>query len=924
MSRFAALVDVGDAARMSRVVLIELEPDLARRLTTSLEALGYEVASIDALDAMQRLVTDGPELAIVNLELTQGSGFSLVNRVRRNEALSAMKIVLVAEKATEAALDAHRRGPTPARAYVRRTEMMSNDDVAAAVLDESKRALAEHLPEIAYGDLVTIDGPDRSESALAKRPASFEAIIAELGSYRVLRRLRDEDAGAVFKCRDEDLRRDVVIKLMRLDGNDAERDERSKRFQREGRILALLSSPFVIAVYGAGARHGVPYLVRELLDGETLADQVAREGPLDEKTALARVKEIALGLQHAAAADVIHRDVRPDNIRVVDGRAKIARFAMGKRIDDPRITLGGVSPGDLSYVAPERTQGKEDLRGDIYSLGVTWHTLLAGKPPWPISPCLDLVRGKLVVPPVALDVARPGVNGKAAALVARMLSEDPARRPQTYDELHALLDDAANALTSTPHPAGATTQSVEPSAVFGTLRLMSVIEIVQSLELSRRTATVLLPMETGGDGRLAFDAGRLIHASVGAQHGEDAFFTLVAKKNGVFRLDYDAPSLANNISTPVTALLLEAARRADVDAASDSGASTSDANLAAAAIPPTTSTSSTPASAATTSSWSLSLPGTAEAHGADDNAVAGGGEPDFTLGPRGGEAHAMSDSAPLAATTTGARAAREHDVDLERDIDLALNRSRRVHPVLGFLAIGVVGAVCTAAGFHLPLLTAPGDAVVVDEDYASPALAVLLAKQRTQARDAKLALAAAAPKLAALEAAQASSASASEDAKKRASDAHDALVNALQPLQADIDAKRLTLRASDDGDAVIEINESALFAADAEDLSGDGKALLARVAPALQKTNASVRVEGHTDDVEPKNKSKNNWGVSGARATAVAKQLSQQGVSRVKAVALADTMPVASNRNAKGRARNRRVELHLIRSSDADTPGPGR
>lgn len=831
-----------------RVLLVELEGLLALNLTQRLTGLGLQVSSTDAAGVVERLVAEPPDLAVVSLKLSQGSGFGLVNRVLRMEALAGLKIVLVAEDTTEAALEAHKKGPTPAAAYLRRVDKLSTAAFAEQVLEAVQRLLGEQLPEVDDGDLVELEA-----GGSGQEPVSLATIIAELG-YRVLRRLRDEDGGAVFACMDEELHRPVAIKLMAplAGGEDS---ERIQRFQRERRILALLHSPHVVSVYGAGTHRGTPYLVRELIDGESLADQVAREGPLDVSAALQRVRETALGLKHAAAAGIIHRDVRPANIHVVGGHAKLARFGMGKREapDEARITRAGLQLPDTTYVAPERMRGQEDLRGDIYALGVTLHTLLAGKPPFGRAP-IDVVTGKVVEKPASLEVARPGTPASVVSLVKRLMAEDPAARPQDYGEALTLLDETMRSV-SEGAAAGEAAEPAELEAVHGTLKLMSVVEIVQSLELARKTATVTITShgETGEneepEGKLAFDGARLVHVSVGERRGEEAFYSLVTRKRGAFRVQYEPLTLEQNIQTSTTGLLLEAARRADVAA--------------------------------------MNTPDTAAP------APVTGGEPLFAFEADGGSAGDGDDL----------------------DEELPPKRPpRQVSTPVGLFAIAAVFGLAVYGGLQLPSLLP----VESDADPSTRAIVGLLDDTRARLGETRAKLAALEPKLAEFEKAKESEESAGEATRARAVEVQANLEAALKP---ELAAKRFALRLSDDGaEVVVEIGELALFAADGDEVVADGKTVLARIAGAIATlSDVHVRVEGHSDDGQPRAPHRNNWGLSGGRAMAVAKVLAEQGLSaaRVKAVALADTKPLVSNRGPKGRARNRRVELHLLPQVEA-------
>jgi flagellar motor protein MotB len=867
-----------------RVLLVELEAFLAGEVTRRLESRGLQVSAEPAPGVVESMVALPPDIAIVNVELSAGSGFGLVNRVQRMEALAGLQIVLVAERASEDAIEMHKSGPTPAAAYVRRTDAAQTGAFADEIASAVAGLLA--LPEADGADVVDLD----------KDPLA--AVILEIGGYRVLRRLRDEDGGAVFACMDEELKRPVAIKLMApaTATASAEEKERVLRFQRERRILALVQSPHVVTVYGAGthtsAKGDTPYLVRELVDGENLAEQVKREGPLAVSVALARVKETALGLRAALSAGVIHRDVRPANIHVVEGHAKLGRFGMGRRDapDEVRITqAAGLRVSDLAYLAPERTRGQEDARGDIYALGATLHFLLAGASPFAKPVPIDVVTGKRVDAPIPLDVARPGTPAPVVHLVARMLAEDPAQRPQDYDDVLRAIDDALRAVTNVPASVpssaggiGGGGDGMEPSAVHGTLRLMSVVEIAQSLELARKTATVTVQGGDEPEGTLAFDAGKLVYAFVGDLRGEDAFFALVQRKRGAFRVDYLPLAVTPNVKAALTGLILEAARRADEGRAAD---------------PTATPYAGTPAPDAGAPSVKSEL-----------------STADFMLDSR---AH-KTPNVDARSDDVGADSA-----EFTRDAIRAglMPKPQRMVPTwLGLVLIVLVAGVGgTYAGFALPPLGGGAgradDGADDPEGAADRELAAHLAHTRTELAKARAELAAAQPRLAELERAHATAQNATDDARKHAEEILAALALALDE---DVRAQRMLVRLTDDGtEALIEIGEVTLFTQDGDEASADGRAALGRIAEAVAPLghDVRVRVEGHTDDTAPRGgRHRNNWGLSGARADAVKKALTDKGlaIAAVSAVALADTKPLMPNKGPKGRARNRRIEVHVI------------
>src|SRR6188508_1260409 len=181
--------------------------------------------------------------------------------------------------------------------------------------------------------------------------------------------------GEVYRGRDPRLGRDVAIKV--LPANASSDPGRLQRFEQEARGAAALNHPNILAVYDVGVYDGVPYIVSELLDGQTLRDRLS-SGPVPVRTALDYATQIAHGLAAAHERGIVHRDLKPDNVFVTrDGLVKILDFGLAKLTADPveatatvEGTQAGVVVGTPSYMSPEQARGlPADQRSDIFSLG---------------------------------------------------------------------------------------------------------------------------------------------------------------------------------------------------------------------------------------------------------------------------------------------------------------------------------------------------------------------------------------------------------------------------------------------------------------------------------------------------------------------------------------------------------------------------
>jgi serine/threonine protein kinase len=255
---------------------------------------------------------------------------------------------------------------------------------------------------------------------------------------------------------DAELGRQVAIKRLSetLTGDEVFRE----RFVREARMAAQLSHPNIVAVYDVGEEDGVPYIVMEYVEGETLHDLMAREGPLDTERALDIVLQVCAGLEHAHGAGLVHRDIKPQNLLLrTDDTVKIGDFGIARPLKATQLTEAGTVLGTAAYLAPEQALG-EQVTGaaDIYSLGAVAYELLSGLPPYEFRSLPELVTKQRVEPPPIAGVS-PEVQG----IVFRCLAVDPAARPASAAALAHELAQASPEPPTEPLPAPAVTAATE-------------------------------------------------------------------------------------------------------------------------------------------------------------------------------------------------------------------------------------------------------------------------------------------------------------------------------------------------------------------------------------------------------------------------------------------------------------------------------
>src|SRR6266478_2331488 len=214
----------------------------------------------------------------------------------------------------------------------------------------------------------------------------------KLGPYEILSSLGAGGMGEVYRARDMRLDRDVAIKV--LPESFARDADRLRRFEQEARTVAALNHPNILGVYDIGQHQFSPYMVCELLDGETLREKM-QEGPMPQRGAIGYASQIAEGLAAAHDKGVMHRDLKPENIFVTrDARVKILDFGLAKlaRMDAvstpgegatatvPVQTMPGMVLGTAGYMSPEQVRGKDvDARTDIFALGAILYEMLSGR-----------------------------------------------------------------------------------------------------------------------------------------------------------------------------------------------------------------------------------------------------------------------------------------------------------------------------------------------------------------------------------------------------------------------------------------------------------------------------------------------------------------------------------------------------------------
>lgn len=256
---------------------------------------------------------------------------------------------------------------------------------------------------------------------------------ARVGRYVVQAELGRGAMGVVYRAVDPALDRPVALKLIDARSNAARvaTEELEARFLREARLAAKINHPGVVTVHDAGRDGKSLFLVMELVDGESLADRIARGDYPRPAEALGIVADAAEALAVAHALGVVHRDVKPGNIMLTrNGRTKVADFGIAKAVgEDSTLTHSGTVVGSPAYMSPEQVRGEAlDGRADLFSLGVVLFELLLHRLPFPAQTVTTLIYQILHLDPIEEAQASTSLPPEVAAFLRHCLSKSRSDR----------------------------------------------------------------------------------------------------------------------------------------------------------------------------------------------------------------------------------------------------------------------------------------------------------------------------------------------------------------------------------------------------------------------------------------------------------------------------------------------------------------
>ncbi len=272
----------------------------------------------------------------------------------------------------------------------------------------------------------------------ARRQASEPVVGGHFAGYVLDELVGDSSVGAVYRAHEEGLGRTVALRIV---GPGGRSDPATReRLNRESTVLASLDHPNVAPIYAASEAEGQLYIATRWIDGATIPELVAQEGPLDPRRVVRIVIQVAAAVEAAHEKGIMHRNVKPSSVLVTStDHAYLTDFGLARRSEDlTGLTMQESLLASFDYVAPEYIEGGEvDRRVDIYGLGCVLYEALTGEVPFPgTSPAAKMYAHLSADPPSARAV-RPDIPEPLDKVIRKAMAKDPDARPQSASEFAA-------------------------------------------------------------------------------------------------------------------------------------------------------------------------------------------------------------------------------------------------------------------------------------------------------------------------------------------------------------------------------------------------------------------------------------------------------------------------------------------------------
>ncbi|MCD8140633.1 MAG: serine/threonine protein kinase [Planctomycetaceae bacterium] len=305
-----------------------------------------------------------------------------------------------------------------------------------------------------------------------------------MGGCKLIRRIGKGAMGVVYLANQIDLGREVAFKI--LDPKFSADKSYIERFEMEARAAAQLNHPNIVKVFDFGSENGLFYIVNEYINGGTVQNLIEEKNSLNPEEAVEYAMQVAEGLRAACDANIIHRDIKPDNLMLTrEGTLKIADFGLAKSMTPDTVsTDSGLIMGTPFYMSPEQAKGLHmDSRSDIYSLGVSMYCMVIGDVPFDADSVVGVLLKQISAErpdPCAIKPELPSVLG---SLIMRMMDKDPENRPAGPAELLEELKTVHEILKPAAPPPSLAEISEIPEDQRGAFRLLPANRITRIIRV---------------------------------------------------------------------------------------------------------------------------------------------------------------------------------------------------------------------------------------------------------------------------------------------------------------------------------------------------------------------------------------------------------------------------------------------------------
>ncbi len=433
-----------DSVRDSGTLLIvEDHEDTRETLRDCLEEFGYTVeTAADGVEGLEQVRAKAFDLVITDLNMPRLGGLQLLQAIR-NETQGPDLLMLSADGQISRAVDAMRLGAI--NYLVKPVDLDQLVGEVRAVMQARRDRATEHkavdtITVLGHHTRPLLQDPASAGVPRGGRGPDDDSLPRTIGRYQVLSELGSGGMGTIFKCFDPALARTVAVKVVAEEPDHGGRDDLLRRFACEAQAAGMLRHPNIVTVYDyAAGSEGPVYLAMEYLAGSSLAALLATSGKLSWQRAAVIGFQLADALEFAHRNQVIHRDVKPANVFILDGDvAKILDFGIAK-LANSELTVPGTFIGSPRYLSPESFRGARiDYRADQFSLGSVLYEMVAGVPAFDFTDFYAGVHHILSEDPKPLERLVPDAPSELLDIVERLHQKDPDRR---YHNEMRLLDD---------------------------------------------------------------------------------------------------------------------------------------------------------------------------------------------------------------------------------------------------------------------------------------------------------------------------------------------------------------------------------------------------------------------------------------------------------------------------------------------------